>query len=326
MASSNLKIPIQTPPKRTPLNPSNPLPKTLLPPLPTHLLPHSHLSLSPTKPLFTTPQTPLSSLQNSSNPLKPPTTKEQAILQLKSCLSSSLSKPLNNPALLGRLKKPKQQPRFQVELPVIDDSPDSLSSLVFDVFADLPIKRKGGPVRILVLWPSIESTFASGESSNAVENSVLDEVEEGSLSSADVVVFAAPEADQVEMIRRVCDGVYTKPVVVLNPKWESFIDGEKALVGFLGSFDVVYSFMGLEVRGLLSKRKGVVFKSGREDWVVFVEVEDGELKAVSKFKRRPSIGEVETVLYNVMAATSPITKSVKFIRDLATNVTGKKER
>lgn len=47
----------------------------------------------------------------------------------------------------------------------------------------------------------------------------------------------------------------------------------------MGSLQVIYSFMRLEVRGVLSKRKGVV----REKWTVLVE-EGGELKAASRFK------------------------------------------
>jgi hypothetical protein len=86
----------------------------------------------------------------------------------------------------------------------------------------------------------------------------------------------------------------------------------------------------LEVRGILSKRKGVIFKCVRdgvvsgEKWTVLVEEEGGELKVVSRFKARPSIGEVENVLYNLMAINSPITKSARFFKDLVSNVTGRK--
>ena len=87
--------------------------------------------------------------------------------------------------------------------------------------------------------------------------------------------------------------------------------------------------MGLEVRGVLRNWKGVIFKCVRdgvvsgERWEDLVE-EEGKLKVVSKFKARPSITEVETVLYNVMAMNSPITKSAKFLKNLVSNVTGKK--
>lgn len=149
-------------------------------------------------------------------------------------------------------------------------------------------------------------------------------------TNADVAVFLAPEASQLPVMETVTDNFYPKPVVVFNPRWgfeeeDSF--GE--LSGFVGSFEVVYSFTGLEVRGLLSKRQGVVFKCVRngvlsgERWSILVE-EEGEMKVVSRFKSRPSIIEVENVLYNLMAINSPITKSAKFLKDMVSNVTGKK--
>ncbi|KAI4322829.1 hypothetical protein L6164_022485 [Bauhinia variegata] len=56
----------------------------------------------------------------------------------------NLRNPSTNPKLIGKLKKLKQ-PKFRVEIPVVDDSPDALSQLAFEVFADIPIKRKGSP-------------------------------------------------------------------------------------------------------------------------------------------------------------------------------------
>lgn len=170
-------------------------------------------------------------------------------------------------------------------------------------------------------------------SSTQVEHIDISSVTNGDtrfLNSADVVVFLAPEASQLAVMKSVTDSVYPKPVVVFNPGWgfeEESNFGE--LSGFVGSFEVIYSFIGLEVRGVLSKRKGVVFKCVRdgilsgERWTVSVE-EEGKLKVISRFKERPSIGEVENVLYNLMAINSPITKSAKFLRDLVSNVTGKK--
>ncbi|KAK6132960.1 hypothetical protein DH2020_033251 [Rehmannia glutinosa] len=249
---------------------------------------------------------------------KPPTTKEEAILQAKTSLSYTLEKPLNNPKLAGKLKKIKQ-PRFRVEIPVIDDSPSSLSQLALN--QDLTMA-------------AIEA-FDSRSTDILVQNidisSVLDE-DIGTVNSADVAVFLAPEASQIAVIKTVSDSLYPRPVVIFNPKWgfEEEIDfGEMS--GFVGSFEVVYSFMGLEVRGILSKKKGVVFKCVRdgvlsgEKWNVFVEEEEGELRVVSRFKARPSITEVENVLYNLMAINSPVTKSAKFLKDLVSNVTGKKK-
>ncbi|KAG9454244.1 hypothetical protein H6P81_007148 [Aristolochia fimbriata] len=267
----------------------------------------------------------------------PPATREEAILQAKTSLSGSLSKPLNNPRLAGKLKKVKQ-PRFRVEIPVVDDSPESLTQLAFDVLTDLPIKRKGSPAaKILILWPNavLAEQAMKATKSDGLQNSdlsvVLQKEEESAtlLSSADVVVFFTPYQSQLQTMRAVANAVYPKPLVVFNPKWSYEEESEfgDQLGTFAGSFDVAYSFMGLEVRGILSRRKGVVLKKGGpesgEGWVVSVE-ENGELKVITRFKKRPTVGEVENVLYNVMAVNSPVTKSVKFVRDLVSNVTRKK--
>lgn len=268
----------------------------------------------------------------------PPTSKEEAITQAKISLSSTLEKPLNNPKLAGKLKKLKQ-PRFRVEIPVIDDSPSSLIQLAIQVFGDIPIKRKGSGIKIVIFWATASLKLAAAEAFEAHSGPVLVESfdlssfhseEKRILSAGDVAVFLAPEASELAVIKTITDNIYPKPVVLFNPKWafeEESDFGE--LCSFLGSFEVVYSFMGLEVRGILSKRKGVILKRVRdgiisgEKWNIFVE-ENGELKVVSSFKARPSITEVETVLYNLMAMNSPITKSAKFLKDLVSHATGKK--
>ncbi|KAL2943882.1 Low-density lipoprotein receptor-related protein [Bienertia sinuspersici] len=280
-----------------------------------------------------------SSLSNSSSP-SPPTSKEDAILQAKTSLSTALQKPLNNPKLTGRIKKQKH-PRFRVEIPLIDDSPDSLTQLAFDVFGDLQIKRKGSPVKLLLIWPN-PTTSASGQKAfQALTFGVVEHIELTNvmtvdnriLNSADVAVFLAPNSSQLTVMKSVSDSLYPSPLVLFNPKWAFEEEGNFGeLSGFVGSFDVIYAFLGLEVRGILSKRKGVVFKWVRdglvsgEKWNVLVEDEGktDQLKVVSRFKSRPSITEVENVLYNLMAVNSPITKSAKFFKDLVSNVTGKK--
>ncbi|PIN19268.1 hypothetical protein CDL12_08042 [Handroanthus impetiginosus] len=230
---------------------------------------------------------------SSPNPL-PPTTKEEAILQAKTSLSSALEKPLNNPKLTGKLKKLKQ-PRFRVEIPVIDDSPSSLSQLALQVFGEMPLRRKASKIKILLLWAKRDLTeaaiqaFGSHSSVIVVQNldisSVLDE-DIRTVNSADVAVFLAPETCQLGVMKTVTESLYPRPVVIFNPKWafeEEVAFGDMS--GFVESFDVVYSFMGLEVRGILSKRKGVVFKCVKdgvlsgEKWNVLVE-EEGELRVV----------------------------------------------
>lgn len=282
---------------------------------------------------FTKPKSDFSPLQCSLSSPTPPITKEDAISQAKFSLSTTLEKPLNNPKLIGKIKKLKQ-PRFRVEIPVVDDSPSALAQLAFDIFGEMPIKRKAPKIKILLLWPNqtltqaAQTEFGKKKSSNPIIENL--DISSRIEISADVVVFMAPEASRLTVMKEISDTLYPKPVVIFNPKWgfdEESSFGE--LSGFVGSFEVVYSFMGLEVRGILSNRKGVMFKCVKdgvlsgEKWYVFVE-EDGELKVVSRFKTRPSIVEVENVLYNLMAVNSPITKSAKFLKDLVSNVRGKK--
>ncbi|KAL4580201.1 hypothetical protein LXL04_016385 [Taraxacum kok-saghyz] len=289
--------------------------------------PHFSIALSNSQILKPKKIPPLSINCNLSSP---PKSKEEAIRQAKTCLSSTLEKPLNNPKLAaGKLKKLKQ-PRFRVEIPVIDDSPDSLSQLALQLFDEMPLKKKASKVKILILWPNSTLTAAANKAPfRSIDHIDISSLKDGGnrvLTSADVAVFLTPEASQMEAIETITNNLYPKPVVMFNPRWsyedEENIHGE--FINFLGSFEVIYSFMGLEVRGLLSKRNGVVFKCVRdgvlsgERWSVLVE-EEGELKVVSRFKTRPSIGEVENVLYNLMAINSPMTKSAKFLKGLVSN-------
>ncbi|MBA0850379.1 hypothetical protein Goshw_028864 [Gossypium schwendimanii] len=324
MASNFLKLHLQTS-------------KTQIPFSPTHPNYHSHLSFINPNASYNLKFPTLTLHASLISPSTPPSTREEAILQAKTCLSTCLEKPLNNPKLVGKLKKLKQ-PRFQVEIPLVDDSPSSLAQLALDIFKDMSLKRKGPLVEILVLWPDVRlkeagiQAFESSSSLSHIEHIDLPSVSKNNriLSPSDVAVFLGPEPSQLALIKAIADSLYPKPLVIFNPKWGSEEENDFGdLKGFVGSFEVIYSFMGLEVRGVLSKRKGMVFKcvtdgvlSG-EQWSVLVE-EDGELKVVSRFKSRPGIEEVENVLYNLMAINSPITKSAKFLRDLVSNVTGKK--
>ncbi|KAG6480588.1 uncharacterized protein LOC122013782 [Zingiber officinale] len=266
---------------------------------------------------------------------KSPDSREEAISQAKLCLSSVLQKHLNNsPSLPTRKLKKPRQPRYRVEIPVVDSSPASLVPLALDVFSDLPLQKKkqGGKPRVLLLWPSPAAAESARQALGSVDHSDWDSVVSHTFASADLAVFLAPEVSRLREMRTAANALYPKPLVLFNPGWgfDEEKDFDREIEGFVGSFAVVYSFMGLEVRGVLSRRRGLVLKCARdgvvsgEEWMVMVEQEGEELKTVTSFKKRPSIVEVENVLYNLMAANSPVTKSVKFISDLVSNVTGRK--
>ena len=99
----------------------------------------------------------------------------------------------------------------------------------------------------------------------------------------------------MEQVKAAAAALEPKAVVLFNPVW-SFDEEEEeekfsagGARGFVGSFDVVYSFTGLEVRGLLSKKRGVLLRCveagrfGGESWVLMVENDDGATKMCSGF-------------------------------------------
>lgn len=272
----------------------------------------------------------------------PPSSREEAISQAKTCLAATLQKSLKTtfPFSTKKLKKQKQ-PRYRVEIPVIDDSPNSVVQLAFDVFSDLNINRKDSKPRMLLVWPSptleeLANQTSFGESPNAIANSKLGSITPDLLESSDLAVVLAPEESQLEEISTVAEELNPKPVILFNPKWafEDEKDLNRRVVSFVESFHVVYSFTGLEVQGILNSRRGAVMrcvrdgKAGGEPWLVMVQEGDrdrdrGEMKVVTRFTKRPSIVEVENVLYNLMAANSPLTKSIKSVSDFVRNVTKK---
>uniref|UniRef100_A0A0E0A184 DUF1995 domain-containing protein n=1 Tax=Oryza glumipatula TaxID=40148 RepID=A0A0E0A184_9ORYZ len=328
---------LNTPPsKLAPKPPFPPPSRQFAPPQRQRSLLHLSLLLREQQP--PRPVRSSSSTQAGAAP-SPPSSREEAVSQARSCLAAALRKPL------GKQRKQQRQPRFRAEIPVVDDSPGSLARLASDVFSSgLGLSRKGGgggaPARLLLVWPSSEEMGVAlrephdwGESTAHAQ---LDAVAPDALSSCDAAVFLAPGRSQVEKMKAAADALDTKPVVMFNPAW-SFDEEEEGFAGgargFVGSFSVVYSFTGLEVRGLLSKKKGVLLRCvdggrfGGDSWVLMVEDDAAapaseQFKVVSRLKRRPTIGEVETMLYNVMAANSPVTKSARFLRGLVSNVTG----
>ncbi|XP_078171816.1 plant/protein (DUF1995) [Carex rostrata] len=278
----------------------------------------------------------------------PPSSREEAISQAKTCLAATLQKSLKTTfpfSTKNKKIKKQKQPRYRVEIPVIDDSPNSVVQLAFEVFSDLNINininRKDSKPRMLLVWPSptleeLANQTSSGESPNAITNSKLGSITPDLLESSDLAVVLAPEESQLEEISTVAEELNPKPIILFNPRWafEDEKDLNRRVVSFVESFHVVYSFTGLEVQGILSSRRGAVMrcvrdgKAGGEPWLVMVQEGDrdrdrGEMKVVTRFTKRPSIVEVETVLYNLMAANSPLTKSIKSVSDFVRNVTQK---
>ncbi|KAK8919037.1 hypothetical protein KSP39_PZI021532 [Platanthera zijinensis] len=273
--------------------------------------------------------------------LPPPSTREEAISQARSCLSSSLQKPLNNPLpILTRKLRKQRQPRFRVEIPIADDiSASSLTALAAELFSDLPITKKGSAPNILLFWPSLDLAHSArrefSSSRSLIHSDIASAVGDELSTFADLAVFLAPEASILEDVRLLANCLSPKPVVLFNPKWafEEEKGFDAPLGSFVGSFDVVYSFMGLEVRGLLSRRNGVLFKwaadgvVGGEGWLLMLSWAASQLhKVLSKYQGRPSPGPLDNVLENTTAVSRNVYKSLAFIRTLVATMTENRTR
>lgn len=344
MASNNL---LNLPPFKIALKP---------PPLPTRPSVFSApRQIPPCRSLLRSKPMPRQGVRSSTSPQldtantpSPPSSRQEAVAQARSCLATALQKPLNNSIPLKKLKR-QRQPRFRAEIPVVDESPGSLARLAFDVLSGgAGASRKGAPARLLLIWPSAEALSVAlrefeDQGDSATAHARLGSMAPDALGACDAAVFLATGPAQVEQVKAAAAALEPRPVVLFNPSWSFDEEGDEEKFGagargFVRSFDVVYSFTGLEVRGLLSKKRGVLLRCaeaagrfGAEGWVLMVENDGGapdgqEFKVVSRLKKRPTIGEVESMLYNLMAANSPVTKSARFLREIVSNVTGAKSK
>ncbi|KAL4197297.1 hypothetical protein AMTRI_Chr04g187570 [Amborella trichopoda] len=184
----------------------------------------------------------------------------------------------------------KKQPRFRLEIPVIGETPQSLTGIAVELFKKIRIKSN------VYLFSLSDRALEPFQTIKNVELSAMKVGNQGGFSRLGDVV----------LVEAVCIDIDAKLVLIFNPKWGFDEESDFGRMGsYISSFEVIYSFMGLEVRGALSKRRGVVFKGDNGGWEVLME-DEGELKMVSRFKKMPSTMEVENVLYNLMAMNSPL--------------------
>ena len=99
-------------------------------------------------------------------------------------------------------------------------------------------------------------------------------------------------------------------------------------------FEVVYCFLPLAIKGLFGSSEGALVRcraipraagvtkggtrssgAGQSPWVVFMQREGG-LRPCAALASRPDATELETLMYAASVATSPLAKSVNFMRSL----------
>eukprot|EP01018_Ginkgo_biloba_P011363 Gb_25483 [translate_table: standard] len=291
---------------------------TSLPLYPRH---YTCLSFSVKKPKALCVNSKLTDSGKDWNP--PPSSKEEAVKQVRECLSTLLEKPLKNLGASVKQKK-QRQVRLRVEIPIIDDSPSALATLAGDVLGGFSAKRMGQLTKIVIFWPNSSLADLGSQifqNFDYIKNFDFSnpDMEMEFVGDSDVLFFVAPGISELPSIESVSKEAAPRPVVLFNPNWSS--EDESETNGFFSSFEAVYSFTPLAIQGFFSKSEGAIFKHVKSGppssspWLIFVKVE-GKYKCVSSFKRRPDASELENALYNSIALNSPLTKSIKFLRNL----------
>jgi hypothetical protein len=268
----------------------------------------------------------------------PPRSREEAVEQAGASVSALLEKALKRqgPSTVKQRKEQKQV-RLRVEIPVLDDSPATLVSLTLDLLASIN-QKKTAPIKKLVFLSdtsllnlALERQSMGGqapESLTGIEFKLL--VPENAAAAkvtseeSQVLFIVTPKLEQAAIVAKVLEAFNPRPVVVLNPDWsfeDEAADKDMAWGTLISSFEVTYSYVPLAVQGIFSKTEGAVLKhvksgapAGRP-WLIFVKQND-QFICVSSLRRRPQAADLESVLYNSMAANSPVTKSIQFLRGL----------
>ena len=88
--------------------------------------------------------------ERESNP--PPSSKDEAVKQVRECLSTLLGKPLKNLGPSVKQQKKQRQVKLRAELPIMDDSPSALASLVVEILGGFSVKKKGQFTKMSVFW------------------------------------------------------------------------------------------------------------------------------------------------------------------------------
>lgn len=247
----------------------------------------------------------------------PPESRDEAIAQAAGSVSALLEKALKRrgPSTVKQ-RKEQRQVKLRVEVPVPDDTPASLVSLTLDLVSGL--KPRDSPV-VAVFFPDASAVALARDQCGALpdERFYCLQSEREVSGDVSVVLVAGASYDDAELLRELARNVNPRPVVVLNPDWSPEAEQDARCGSFLTSFEAAYAFLPLAIQGFFSKTEGAVLKNAQSGapWLIFLK-ENGKFTRLSSLKSRPGPAELESALYNAMAANSAVTKSIKFLRGL----------
>ncbi|KAI5056302.1 hypothetical protein GOP47_0028120 [Adiantum capillus-veneris] len=262
----------------------------------------------------------------------PPSTREETLSQARNSISAFVEKALRDagPSTVKQ-RKLYRQVRLRVELPLLNESDATSASLFSDLLSTLTVGKRGTPVSFSVFSSAgvveqlkKEPCFNAGlqEGGNPRFRCYDFAAENVALDHAQVMVILAPKLSDISYIANIAKARDPFPILLLNPDWSTEEeDADASHASLLQSFEVIYSYLPLTIQGFLSKTEGAVLKSVKSGapagrpWLVFAK-EGESMKCVASLKKRPTAIDLENALYNAMAANSPVTKSIQFLRGL----------
>ncbi|GLC36602.1 hypothetical protein PLESTM_000470200 [Pleodorina starrii] len=228
--------------------------------------------------------------------------------------------------------------RFGVEIPVLDTSAAAavdLASLIIASTGARIKQRSGGAAAAAVApanWTIVHARedavqLARSRGGGAGGGQVLglrQACQQPQIGGLLMVV--EPLVSDVALVEQLLDEVWVGPAaVVLNPQWSQqgvTLPSEYAGVG--ESIQVVYSFLPCAIQGLLGPKEGAVLRtvesgaaaaSGGAPWRILLKEKD-QFVQVGAMSRRPANSDLEVAFINAAAASSPLTKTAKFLRGL----------
>ncbi|EFJ50051.1 hypothetical protein VOLCADRAFT_104003 [Volvox carteri f. nagariensis] len=228
--------------------------------------------------------------------------------------------------------------RFGVEIPVLDTSPQAavdLANLVLSATAARVQQRSGAAAAAAVApanWTLVHAREDAVQVARSSDGTQVLGLRQACRQTqlGGLLLVVEPSISDVALVEQLLDDVWVGPAaVVLNPQWSqqgAVLPAEYQRVA--ESIAVVYSFLPCAIQGLLGPKEGAVLRmvesragaEGSPPWRILLKERD-QFVQVGAMARRPTSSDLELAFINAAAASSPLTKTAKFLRGL---IPGKK--
>ncbi|KAL0047175.1 hypothetical protein WJX82_008677 [Trebouxia sp. C0006] len=244
-----------------------------------------------------------------------PDSREQAIKQASDALATQLGTAVPKSKGFQSFGTKK----LAVDVPVADQSAPAVAQLVADFLQGLP---NGIVDKLTVVFADEDAAQAAKKFQQHAKrrykaiylgDAFLDGI-------SGMLLLVGPTKDQVEKVEVLLSQWRGRAAVLLNAEWtpENVDSQYKA---FVKSFESVYSFLPLAIQGFILKTDAIIFKQvtkgtpAASPWFVFVKAGRGHT-CIARQQQKPTPENLEMAFYNYKASESPITKGVKFFKNI----------